>query len=131
MNGTVQGGVSILLRAEGLLLLGVSALGWSQLSGDWRLFALLFLLPDLSMLGYVAGRHVGAALYNAAHSLVTPLGLGAALWSLGQETLLPLLLIWTAHIGFDRALGYGLKYGQGFGFTHLGLIGKAARETAT
>ncbi|MCR4159401.1 DUF4260 domain-containing protein [Kerstersia gyiorum] len=32
-------------------------------------------------------------------------------------------LIWTAHIGFDRALGYGLKYGQGFRL--------AARKTKT
>jgi hypothetical protein len=29
-----------------------------------------------------------------------------------------------AHIGIDRALGYGLKYSTGFGFTHLGRIGK-------
>ena len=33
-------------------------------------------------------------------------------------------MIWLAHIGFDRALGYGLKYSAGFGFTHLGRIGK-------
>jgi hypothetical protein len=37
-------------------------------------------------------------------------------------------LIWFAHIGCDRALGYGLKYSQGFGYTHLGRIGKAAQE---
>jgi hypothetical protein len=33
-------------------------------------------------------------------------------------------LIWIAHIGFDRALGYGLKYPTGFGDTHLGRIGR-------
>jgi len=33
-------------------------------------------------------------------------------------------IIWIAHIGFDRSLGYGLKYADGFGYTHLGLIGK-------
>ena len=33
-------------------------------------------------------------------------------------------MIWLAHIGIDRALGYGLKYSTGFGFTHLGRIGK-------
>jgi hypothetical protein len=26
-------------------------------------------------------------------------------------------MIWLAHIGFDRALGYGLKYSSGFGVT--------------
>ena len=39
-------------------------------------------------------------------------------------------LIWCAHIGFDRALGYGLKYSQGFGCTHLGLIGRHAHKAA-
>ena len=28
-------------------------------------------------------------------------------------------------IGLDRALGYGLKYDAGFGFTHLGPVGRA------
>lgn len=36
-------------------------------------------------------------------------------------------IIWTAHIGFDRMMGYGLKYSAGFGFTHLGVIGRGAR----
>ena len=35
-------------------------------------------------------------------------------------------LIWIAHIGLDRALGYGLKYATGFGDTHLGHIGHSA-----
>ncbi|MCS4316879.1 hypothetical protein M2407_001178 [Serratia sp. BIGb0234] len=33
-------------------------------------------------------------------------------------------LIWGAHIGFDRALGYGLKYASGFADTHLGGLGR-------
>ena len=33
-------------------------------------------------------------------------------------------IIWCAHIGFDRALGYGLKYSSGFGHTHLGRVGR-------
>ena len=28
-------------------------------------------------------------------------------------------LVWLAHIGFDRVLGYGLKYPEGFKETHL------------
>ena len=43
-------------------------------------------------------------------------------------------LIWCAHIGFDRALGYGLKYAEGFGFTHLRRVGRtpaAPPEPAT
>ena len=38
--------------------------------------------------------------------------------------ILLIAMIWLAHIGFDRALGYGLKYERGFGFTHMGRIGK-------
>jgi len=34
----------------------------------------------------------------------------------------------SAHIGFDRALGYGLKYSKGFGYTHLGRIGNAKKD---
>jgi hypothetical protein len=35
----------------------------------------------------------------------------------------PIALIWANHIGIDRMLGYGLKYAEGFRFTHLGRIG--------
>ena len=92
--------------------------------GSWLAFAVLFFAPDLSFAGYVAGPRVGAALYNVAHSYVGPLILAATLPSVGAG--LPLALVWGAHIGFDRALGYGLKYPSAFGDTHLGRIGKAA-----
>ena len=42
------------------------------------------------------------------------------------EPAVAVALIWLAHCGIDRALGYGLKYQAGFGFTHLGRIGRAA-----
>jgi hypothetical protein len=35
--------------------------------------------------------------------------------------------IWAAHVGFDRMLGYGLKYGTSFGDTHLGRRGRHSR----
>jgi CheY-like chemotaxis protein len=41
----------------------------------------------------------------------------------GMPMLLAVGLVWCAHIGFDRLLGYGLKYGAGFAYTHLGRIG--------
>jgi hypothetical protein len=31
-------------------------------------------------------------------------------------------LVWAAHIGADRAVGYGLKYPTGFEDTHLGRV---------
>jgi hypothetical protein len=29
-----------------------------------------------------------------------------------------------AHVGMDRAVGYGLKYPTAFGRTHLGVVGR-------
>jgi len=60
--------------------------------------------------------------YNTVHSYAIPLALAIALHFLGKSTAIP--LIWIAHIGFDRVLGYGLKYSSGFSATHLGRIGK-------
>jgi hypothetical protein len=93
------------------------------------MFFACFLLPDLSFLGYLAGRRVGALAYNAAHSYVGAVVLlaGSMAW---PEVPLAVGLVWLAHIGFDRALGYGLKYSHGFSYTHLGPIGRVAREAA-
>jgi hypothetical protein len=125
---TAQGGVRLLLRLEGLALLsGAAALYW-RTGGDWKMFAALFLVPDLSFAGYLAGPRAGAAAYNAMHSTLGPLLLAAAGIALAQPLATFIALIWLAHIGFDRALGYGLKYGRGFGFTHLGRIGRTAKE---
>ncbi|WP_443748182.1 DUF4260 domain-containing protein [Asticcacaulis solisilvae] len=127
MSGTVTGAPKALLRLEGLFVLIAACAAYAHTGGNWWLFAALFLAPDLSMLGYMAGRKAGAALYNLGHWYAAPLACLA--WGVfGQSPLaLDIGLIWMAHIGFDRTLGYGLKYADGFGATHLGLKGKAAR----
>jgi len=124
--GAVSGGVRTLLRLEGLALLGGATLLYAVFGGSWWTYAILFLAPDLSFAGYLAGPKVGATVYNAAHSYLGPLALLAAAMSMAAPTLPLLAMIWLAHIGFDRALGYGLKYPAGFGFTHLGRIGRGA-----
>ncbi len=78
------------------------------------------------MAGYLVGPRLGAAAYNLAHATVAPLALGAAGLALGSAAAEAIALVWIAHIGFDRALGFGLKYATGFGETHLGRIGRAA-----
>ena len=75
--------------------------------------------------GYLCGPRLGAIVYNAAHSYMAPMALMTAGFAMAEPLVLSLAMIWLAHIGFDRALGYGLKYAAGFGFTHLGRIGKA------
>jgi hypothetical protein len=99
-------------------------LAYSTLDGRWAVFALLFLLPDLSMFGYLASRRVGATCYNTAHSYLGPALLAALGTVLGAHGVLCVAAIWAAHVGFDRALGYGLKYGTSFGDTHLGRRGE-------
>jgi hypothetical protein len=120
----VTGGTRTLLRLEGLALLAAAVLLYARAQGNWLLFAELFLLPDLGFAGYIFGPRAGAAAYNTAHSTPGPLIL--ALAAIGSGTRLPfaLALIWLAHVGFDRALGYGLKYASGFRDTHLGRIGR-------
>lgn len=109
----------ILLKLEGLLIGVLSIWAYSVISGDWRMFALLILIPDLSMLGYLAGKDIGAKTYNIIHSYLLPVGLGVVGFINGDNLLLSLAFIWTAHIGIDRVLGYGLKYAEGFKVTHF------------
>ncbi len=123
--GSAGGGVRALLRLEGLAVLALASAAYAEFGAGWGWFALLFLLPDLSLFAYLAGPRAGAAAYNAAHAYAGPLVL-LALGILGTTpALLSIALVWCAHIGFDRALGYGLKYTAGFRHTHLGPIGRA------
>jgi hypothetical protein len=126
-NDGATGGVKRLLRGEGLALLGCAAAAYGTVGGDWRQFAVLFLAPDLSFIGYLFGARAGAAAYNTMHSTLLPLALGALGVATANALAIQLALIWLAHVGFDRALGYGLKYGAGFGVTHLGRIGRQSQ----
>lgn len=121
--GAVRGGVRTLLRLEGVALLLASLAAYPATAGAWGLFALLFLLPDLALLAYLRGPRVGAQAYNAAHSLLGPIAVAVAGLVAAQAVLLSIALIWAAHIGMDRMLGFGLKYEAGFSDTHLGRVG--------
>lgn len=120
-GGTVRG----VLRLEGLAVFALALAAYAQFGAGWGFFAWLFLLPDLSFLAYLAGPRVGAITYNAAHSYAGALALLAGGVLGAMPVLLALGLVWCAHIGADRALGYGLKYASGFGATHLGRLGRA------
>ncbi len=122
----VAGGPRALLRAEGLVTWGAATFAFSLTGAPWWLYAALFFVPDVSFLAYLAGARAGAIAYNALHSHIGPAVLAAAGFALGMEEVLAVAAIWVAHIGFDRALGYGLKYASGFGDTHLGPVGRKA-----
>jgi Domain of unknown function (DUF4260) len=76
--GAVSGTPLVLLRLEGAAVLVAATFAYATLGGRWALFAALFLVPDLSMLGYLGGRRLGAACYNAAHSYLGPAALAAS-----------------------------------------------------
>jgi Domain of unknown function (DUF4260) len=128
--GTVSGGLRTLLRLEGLTLFAGMTLLYAVWGGSWWIYAILFLVPDLSFAAYLAGPRAGAIVYNAAHSYMAPTALMVVGFGMASPLVLSIATIWLAHIGIDRALGYGLKYATGFGFTHLGRICKDATRMA-
>jgi Domain of unknown function (DUF4260) len=109
----------LLLRFEGLVLFAAAIALYVREDFSILALVLLFLAPDLSFVGLAAGARVGAVAYDAVHTYVGPILLGSvsilAEWNVGVQ----LGLIWLAHIGLDRALGYGLRYPDAFRETHL------------
>ena len=78
---------------------------------------LALLLPDLTMIGYLGGTRLGAHLYNLAHTAPLPAAIVGLAWWQDEPLLLALSLVWLAHIGLDRLIGYGLKYDDHFQHT--------------
>ena len=124
MERYVEGMPNYILRAEGFLALLLGAVIYHKLGFDWSTYFWFFFLPDISFLGYLVSPKFGSYSYNFAHSYVVPAVLLAVGLVLDQSALLHVALIWISHIGFDRALGFGLKYSRSFSYTHLGVIGK-------
>jgi hypothetical protein len=116
------------LRAEGLTVLAAALLLYGSTHQPWWLVPVAILLPDLLMAGYLGGTVVGAAAYNLGHAYPLPVALALIGVGWREPLALALGLIWLAHIGMDRALGYGLKYDDHFQHTHLGQIGHSQNE---
>ena len=107
-----------LLRLEGLLAGGLAIGAYAALHASWWLFGALILAPDLAALAYIVGPRAGRWAYNAAHTYLAPALLAAIGYGGQVPLLLALAAIWAAHIGLDRAMGYGLKL-ESFRHTHL------------
>lgn len=110
---------AILLRVEGVVLFGAATAIYFNQGYTWWVFLLLLLVPDLAALGYLFGPRAGSVSYNVVHTITLPLLLLIAGWWFGWTIAVPLALIWLAHIGMDRAVGYGLKYPDSFKHNHL------------
>lgn len=133
MNGTsstgaVTGAPLLILRAEGAALLTLATAGFAATGLPWWLYAALFFAPDLSLAAYALGPRAGALAYNALHATVGPALLAGLGFAADSLLTLGLAAVWAAHAGFDRVLGYGLKYPTAFGDTHLGRIGRLAER---
>ena len=107
------------LRLEGLAALAAALAVYLELGGPLWLLVVLGLAPDLSMLAYLAGPRLGSLGYNVVHTYVLPVALGGLGLAVGAPLAVQVAAIWAAHIGFDRLVGFGLKYPTGFGDTHL------------
>lgn len=119
----VEGKPLVWLRIEGLSVLAAGIALFATTHQFWWWVPAVILLPDLFMAGYIGGPRIGAILYNLGHAY--PLPLVVSLIGVGEQhpLLLAFGLLWFAHIGLDRALGYGLKYDSAFTHTHLGDLG--------
>jgi hypothetical protein len=108
-----------LLHIEGLAVAAGSLVLYFDEGYGWLVLVALVLAPDLSMLGYLGGQRLGALTYDLVHTYAGPVALGVVGVLAGEELAMQIALIWLAHIGLDRLLGYGLKYPTGFKDTHL------------
>jgi hypothetical protein len=126
LTGAVIEWPRIWLRLEGLAALVAGVIGYRWSGGDFLWLIPLLLVVDASMVGYLAGPHPGAIVYNVAHNWFTAL----VVLGVGLVSDVPALILagWVliAHVGMDRLAGYGLKYAPAFGDTHLGWIGRRA-----
>jgi hypothetical protein len=116
--------VERILRAERLAIAAAGVTLYIALGGSLLLLLPLLLAIDLSMIGYAVSPRVGAVTYNAAHNLVIALAVLGVGWWMGLIWVQLLGAVWIAHVGVDRALGYGLKLPSDFRDTHLGRIGR-------
>jgi hypothetical protein len=121
LEGTVVGAPRRWLQLEGAAVLVGSLVAFSTTHRSWWIVPLVLLLPDLFMVGYVGGTHIGAHVYNVAHATPLPVLMVGYGWWQGRSLVVALGLVWLAHIGMDRLLTFGLKYPDHFQHTHLSL----------
>jgi len=112
----------LLLHIEGLMVLALSIYFYSYLQFSWIAFVIMLFAPDLSALGYLKNNQVGSVVYNLFHTYSIPVAIIIFSMLVHSYIFLMVSLIWVAHIGMDRMLGYGLKYPTKFQDTHLNRI---------
>jgi hypothetical protein len=112
------------IRLEEFCMFAFSIFLFSQLHFPWWWFPVLILVPDISMIGYALNNRTGAICYDIVHHKGIALAVYLMGFYLHLEGLQLAGVILFGHSSMDRMMGYGLKYFEGFSFTHLGTIGK-------
>lgn len=101
--------VSRRVRAAGAGLLLLTAVLYLVIGGTPWIGLALLLVPDVAAIGFLFSARVGVATYNTAHRPLYPAALLALGLLVGWRAGMLSAVIWLAHIGMDRAAGYGLK----------------------
>ncbi|MCR4329515.1 MAG: DUF4260 domain-containing protein [Candidatus Roizmanbacteria bacterium] len=124
MNMNFQDNIVRILRSESLMFFVATVWAYYLIGASWWMFVVLILAPDIFMVGYLKNLKLGAMVYNIGHTYTIPFVLFGLYMLVYTPILLPVSIIWIAHISMDRMLGFGLKLDSGFKHTHLGEIGK-------
>lgn len=111
--------IKYILQIEGAAIFGLTLYLYAQFGGSWWLFGSLILAPDLAMVGYAFGLKVGTFCYNLVHNYTPAAALAMVGVYLEYNLLIHIAIIWFAHIGMDKMVGYGLKYTSSFKDTHF------------
>lgn len=135
MHGTMNGATLptatvrgwLRLEGAGAFAAGLALYGW--LGGPWLLAIPLLLVPDVSAVGYLRGPRLGAFTYNLVHNWAFGLGLLGVGIAADSPAIAIAGAVAIAHVGMDRALGYGLKLTTSFQDTHLGRIGRGGGQS--
>lgn len=88
----------------------------------WWFYLLLFLGPDIGMIGYVINPKIGAITYNLFHHKGIATAIGLLGCTIGNTPMLLAGIILFGHSSMDRIFGYGLKFSDDFKNTHLGRL---------
>lgn len=115
-------------RVESAVIAALAALTFVELDFEWWYLVVLFLVFDLSMVGYLHSPRIGAWAYNSVHSYAGPAAAGIVSTTTESRALAFASLVWAFHIAVDRGLGYGLKFQDRFTHTHLGEIGRGEAD---
>ncbi len=77
--------------------------------GNWELIPILYLIPDITALGFLISTKAGEKSYNLSHTLLLPIILlSVNLITKSNNLFTSIMIIWLLHITIDRALGWNL-----------------------